>query len=64
MSLVPCKYLNTRFACSQCTSHGFAMWLLSQLTAMAMSGRVHTAAYNRLPTKLLYGTSDPSGWLP
>src|ERR1700733_5908255 len=57
-SLVPCKYRKTRWHCCQWTRPGLELNRLRAPTAYAMSGRVPTDRYMRLPTALRYGTED------
>ena len=49
ISLVLLKYLRIHFTEVQCSSSGFDWYLLVTLTAWAISGRVHSMAYMRLP---------------
>lgn len=65
---VPFTYRSIHLATSHSPSLGFSHKRMSVETAIARPGRVHTARYMRLPTKLLHGTSPISGctlvWFP
>ncbi len=51
---VPFKYRRIHIAAFQCCMPGHAVYLLTRLTAFAMSGRVDMAAYSNGPISSEY----------